>query len=186
MHLKPDLQVSAAVAQAMVDRVASDRHVATVYKLHGGEIAAVYEIAFVDPAHRPVVLKVYPEELHWKMKKEVTVISLTEGRLSVPVPRILSADDSKTLLSQNFTLMTKLNGSILGEIEPSLTSDTSDRWAFCWHIQQTAPISRISSNESSKNLPSAGRRWAGPEGCRVFRRTRSTVGCLPASGPLSQ
>ena len=123
MHLKPDLQLSIATAQAIVDQVTSERDVATVSKLHGGEIAAVYEIAFVDPAQPPVVLKVYPDELHWKMQKEVTVIGLTQGRLSVSAPHILSADDSKRLLGLNFTLMTKLDGSILGQMETSLASE---------------------------------------------------------------
>jgi aminoglycoside phosphotransferase (APT) family kinase protein len=120
MNLKPELQLSVATAQAIVDRAVSDRAVATVSRLHGGEIAAVYEIAFADPAQPPLVLKVYPDELHWKMQKEVTVVALIQDRLSVPVPRILLADDSKTLLALNFTLMTRLDGSILGELETTL------------------------------------------------------------------
>jgi hypothetical protein len=30
------------------------------------------------------VLKVYPDDLHWKMQKEVTVIGLIADRLGVP------------------------------------------------------------------------------------------------------
>jgi hygromycin-B 7''-O-kinase len=122
MNLKPDLQLSVATAQAIVDQAVSEQAVATVSKLHGGEIAAVYEIAFVDPAQPPLVLKVYPDELHWKMQKEVTVLGLIQDRLSVSVPRILLADDSQTLLGLNFTLMTKLDGSILGQLETTLAS----------------------------------------------------------------
>jgi aminoglycoside phosphotransferase (APT) family kinase protein len=122
MNLKPDLQLSVATAQAIVDPAVSEQAVATVSKLHGGEIAAVYEIAFVDPAQPPLVLKVYPDELHWKMQKEVTVLGLIQGRLSASVPRILLADDSKRLLGLNFTLMTKLDGSILGQLETTLAS----------------------------------------------------------------
>src|SRR5882762_2765956 len=122
MNLKPDLQLSVARAQVIVDQAASERDVATVSRLHGGKIAAVYEIAFVEPAQPPLVLKVYPDELHWKMQKEVTVIGLIQGRLNVSVPRILLADDSKRLLGLNFTLMTKLDGSILGQMETSLAS----------------------------------------------------------------
>ena len=48
------------------------------------------------------------------MQKEVAVASLIQGRLSVPAPRILLADDSKRGLGLNFILMTKLAGSILG------------------------------------------------------------------------
>ena len=122
MKLKPDLQLSVATAQAIVDQAASEQVVATVSRLHGGEIAAVYEIAFVDPAQPPFVLKVYPDELHWKMQKEVTVIGLIQDRLSASVPRILLADDSKRLLGLNFTLMSKLDGSILGQMETNLAS----------------------------------------------------------------
>jgi hypothetical protein len=120
MNLKPDLALSVATAQAIVDQAVSERTVATVSKLHGGEIAAVYEIAFVDPAQPPLVLKVYPDELHWKMQKEVTVVGLIQDRLDVSVPRILLADDSKRLLGLNFTVMTKLDGAILGQLETTL------------------------------------------------------------------
>ena len=123
MKLKPDLQFSIATAQAIVDQAASEGVVATVSRLYGGEIATIYEIAFVDPAHRALVLKVYPDELHWKMQKEVTVLGVIQDRLSVAVPRILSANDSKHLLDLNFTLMTKLDGSMLGHLEKSLDSE---------------------------------------------------------------
>jgi hygromycin-B 7''-O-kinase len=113
MNVTPDLQVSVALAQPVVDCAVSRQTVATVSKIYGGEIAAVYEIAFANAAHRPLMLKVYPDSLHWKMQKEVTVISLLQDRLSVPSPRILYADDSKSLLDLNFIVMTKLHGSML-------------------------------------------------------------------------
>jgi aminoglycoside phosphotransferase (APT) family kinase protein len=69
------------------------------------------------------MLKVYPDDLHWKMQKEVTVVGLVQDRLSVPTPRILLADDSKTLLGLNFIVMTKLDGSILGQLERTLASE---------------------------------------------------------------
>lgn len=74
----------------------------------------------MDEAHPPLVLKVYPDELHWKMQKEVAVIGLIQNRVSVPVPRILLADDTKTLLGLNFTLMTRLGGSVLLQLEADL------------------------------------------------------------------
>jgi hygromycin-B 7''-O-kinase len=122
MSIRPDLQMPVATAQAIVDGVLPGHTVAAVSKILGGEIAATYEIAFGD-AEQPVILKVYPDSLHWKMQKEVTVASLVQGRLSVPTPRILLADDSKGLLGFNFILMTKLTGSILGRLEPTLTFD---------------------------------------------------------------
>lgn len=123
MKLKPDLQVSVPAAQSIVDQVVPDRAVATVSRLHGGEISAVHEIAFVERAHPPLVLKVYPDDLHWKMQKEVTVTGLIQDRLSVAAPRILLADDSKRLLGLNFILMNKLDGSILGQLEKTLSSE---------------------------------------------------------------
>jgi aminoglycoside phosphotransferase (APT) family kinase protein len=75
----------------------------------------------VKAAYPPLVLKIYPDDLHWKMQKEVTVLELIGNRLSVAVPRILLADDTKNLLGLNFTLMTKLDGSILGRLESSLS-----------------------------------------------------------------
>ena len=68
-------------------------------------------------------LKVYPDSLHWKMQEEANVLHLVCDRLSVAVPHILLADDSKRLLGLNFILMSKLEGSILGRLEPTLTSE---------------------------------------------------------------
>jgi aminoglycoside phosphotransferase (APT) family kinase protein len=79
-------------------------------------------ITFEHP-HPPVVLKVYPDALHWKMQKEVNVLALVQPRLSVPIPRILLADDSKQIVALNFILMTKLDGELLADLEPMLTSD---------------------------------------------------------------
>jgi len=122
MSIRPDLRLPVSAAQAIVDTVLTGHTVAAVSDIHGGEIAAIYEIAFVADKP-PVVLKVYPDSLHWKMQKEVTVISLVEGCLSVPAPRILLADDSKRLLDLNFVLMTRLPGSNLGRLESRLTAD---------------------------------------------------------------
>jgi aminoglycoside phosphotransferase (APT) family kinase protein len=122
MKLRPDLQISVATAQSIADTAGCEGAVATISMLHGGEIAAVHEMGFADPARRALVLKVYPDDLHWKMQKEVTVIDLIQGRLGVPAPKILFADDSKKLLGLNFVVMTKLDGSVLGEMESTLAS----------------------------------------------------------------
>jgi len=122
MSIRPDLEVPVMAAQAIVDGLFVDHTVATVSAIHGGEIAATYEIAFVED-RPPAVLKVYPDSLHWKMQKEVAVIALVQDRLTVPAPRILLADDSKRLLDLNFVLMSKLPGATLGLLELALPSD---------------------------------------------------------------
>jgi aminoglycoside phosphotransferase (APT) family kinase protein len=122
MSVRPALEVPFATAQSIVDRVLAGQQVTDVSNIHGGEIAAVYMITFEGP-YPPVVLKVYPDGLHWKMQKEANVISLVQPRLSVPIPRVLLADDSKQIVALNFILMTKLDGEILAGLEPMLTSD---------------------------------------------------------------
>jgi aminoglycoside phosphotransferase (APT) family kinase protein len=112
--LKPTLEIPQEQAQAIVDRVAPGRRLVRLSALLSGEISAVFEIELADgpPA---LVLKVYPEALHWKMRKEVLVARLLDGKLDVPVPRILLADDSKALIDLNFAVMTRLDGhNVLG------------------------------------------------------------------------
>jgi aminoglycoside phosphotransferase (APT) family kinase protein len=119
MTTKPDLHVPVAAAQGIIDRVLPDRTVARVSPIHGGEIATILEIAF-SGSHPSLVMKVYPDSLHWKMQKEVAVSSLVQGRLSAAVPHIVHADDSKRLFHLNFVLMTKLDGSTLQKLGPTL------------------------------------------------------------------
>jgi aminoglycoside phosphotransferase (APT) family kinase protein len=123
MSIKPELEVSASTVQAIVDGVFAGRAITHVTRIHGGEIAAVYQINFAG-THAPAILKVYPDSLHWKMRKEANMLALVEGRLSVAAPRVLLADDSKRLLALNFILMSKLEGTLLGNrgLEPVLTS----------------------------------------------------------------
>lgn len=119
VKLKPALAVSQDQAQAIVDRVAPGRHMACVSEMRQGEISAVFEIALADgpPAF---VLKVYPDSMRWKMQKEITVSRLMEGRLSVPVPRIVLADETGSLFGLNFLVMTRLDGHSVIDLERDL------------------------------------------------------------------
>jgi len=117
--VKPDIAVSLAQAQVIVDRVVDGQTVAQVSELQGGAIGAIYEIRLMSDAPS-LVLKVYPESLHWKMQKEVNVCALLSGHLSAPVPRVLLADDAKSIIRLNFVLMSKLGGVVLRVLEPTL------------------------------------------------------------------
>jgi aminoglycoside phosphotransferase (APT) family kinase protein len=119
---KPDLAVPNGIAQAIVDRVLPGRTLAAVTCLQGGEMGAVYELSLAE-AHRSLVLKVYPQEFQWKMRKEVAVIGRLDGRLTVPIPRILLVDDSKSLLDLNFVVMNKLDGEVLAALEDDLVTE---------------------------------------------------------------
>ena len=48
--VKPDIAVSPAQAQAIVDRVSAGQTVAQISKLQGGAIGAIYEIGLTDGA----------------------------------------------------------------------------------------------------------------------------------------
>ena len=119
--LKPTLAVTDAQAQAIVDRIAPGRRLARTDELLAGEISAVFEIELADgpPAF---VLKVYPEAMHWKMQKEVSIARLLTGQ-PIPVPRILLADESRALLDLNFVVMNRFDGRNVGQWEPSLERD---------------------------------------------------------------
>jgi aminoglycoside phosphotransferase (APT) family kinase protein len=121
VKLKPNLAISPDQAQAIVDRVAPGRRLAHMSEMQQGEIGAVFEIALAggSPAY---VLKIYPDSMHWKMQKEITVSRLMEGKLGVPAPRIVLADDTRSLLGLNFLVMTKLDGRNVIELERDLDS----------------------------------------------------------------
>lgn len=120
MSIKPDLKVSAKLAQTLVDRVRPGVAVASVTRIHGGEMAAIHEIGLGDGTS--LVLKVYPDSVRWKMSKEADIARLIDGRLGVASPRVLLTDDSRELLDLDFLVMTKLEGETLGRIEQSLTT----------------------------------------------------------------
>ena len=119
--LKPSLTVTDAQTQAIVDRVAPGRRLARISALPTGEISAVFAIELADgpPAF---VLKIYPETMHWKMQKEVSIARRLEG-LALPIPRILVADESRSLLDLNFVVMNRLDGRNVSQWEPSLDRD---------------------------------------------------------------
>jgi hygromycin-B 7''-O-kinase len=58
MSIKPDPIVSHAIAQSIVDRALSRQNVVSISKMHGGEIAAVYEIVLAAD-QPPLILKAY-------------------------------------------------------------------------------------------------------------------------------
>jgi hygromycin-B 7''-O-kinase len=81
----------------------------TITRLVGGDNSAVFDVRSHDG--RAVVVKVYSDLLHWKMEKEAFVYGRLRGRTTgAPVPEILAADDSKTLMTQNVLVMSKLDG----------------------------------------------------------------------------
>jgi aminoglycoside phosphotransferase (APT) family kinase protein len=90
---------------------------ASVEPLAGGVNSTVFELRLADGTS--LVLKLYSELLAWELGKEPFVYGLLAGR-GLPVPEILHTDDSRTLLPRGFALMTKLDGRMLADVQPSL------------------------------------------------------------------
>jgi hypothetical protein len=66
------------------------------------------------------------------MHKEMLVARLLDGRLSMPTPRILLADDSKALTDFNFAAMTRLKGQNVLGLERGSTDPRSSRSTSRW------------------------------------------------------
>jgi hypothetical protein len=84
-------------------------------------MGAVYELRLAE-AHPSLVIKVYPQAFQWKMQKEVALCGRLDGRLTVPSPRVLLADDSKALLELDFVVLSKLDDEVLAALENRLVS----------------------------------------------------------------
>jgi aminoglycoside phosphotransferase (APT) family kinase protein len=116
---EPRLPISVAQAQAIIGRLAESSAVTRVTTLHGGQLCDVFEISRAERCD-PLVVKIYPGALQWKMHKEANIIRLMQGRLSVPIPQLLLVDDTKSLLDFNFIVMSKLRGQIVLGLEETL------------------------------------------------------------------
>lgn len=123
MHdLKPDLAISQEAAEEICARLDPRRRSAGVRKIYGGEIAAIHEITFDDDGPA-VILKVYPDSLKWKMRKEAAIMARVSGRLRAEVPRVLLSDDTKQALPLSYLVMSKLEGVTLGSLERGLSRE---------------------------------------------------------------
>ena len=104
-----DFDLDPTTADAVIALADPRLRAEAVTRLDGGANSAVFEVR--TSGGGALVVKVYSDTFHWKMEKEVFVYGLLNGRaLAAPVPVILAADDSKTLLPQNVLVMTKLDG----------------------------------------------------------------------------
>lgn len=87
-----------------------------ITRLTGGANSAVFDVK--SRRGHSVVVKVYSDLLQWKMKKEVFVYDHVRAcGVDAPVPAILAADDSKTVVGQNVLVMTKLDGVPVASVE---------------------------------------------------------------------
>jgi len=138
VSLRPRLAISVDQAQAIVGRGVPGASALGITELYGGEISTVFEVTLGDA--RSCILKVYPASMQWKMAKEVHVLGLLRN-VSTPVPRILLADDTRSVIDLNFVLMNKLDGLVLGKHETEL----SDAELFAIYAEMGASLREINS-----------------------------------------
>ncbi|WP_257166583.1 phosphotransferase family protein [Bradyrhizobium sp. SRS-191] len=120
LPIKPDRQLDVSSAEAMLARAKLDARVRSVSLLHGGEISAVYALDIEDD-HPPLVAKIYPDSMSWKMRKEARLLELVHDRLPVPAPRLHLADATRELIGLHYVVMSWLDGDLLGPLEQSLS-----------------------------------------------------------------
>jgi hygromycin-B 7''-O-kinase len=115
-----DLQLGVASRLVRAGGVESDA--ASVLPLFGGNNSAVFEVVCENGAS--VVVKIYSDALHWKMRKEAFVYGiLAADGPRLPIGQVLLADDSKDLVPQNVLLMTKLPGQHVYSLVSELTDE---------------------------------------------------------------
>lgn len=85
------------------------RPITSVEPLSGGEVHRVYEARAGDGA--AVVVKIYREELEWKLDKEAFLCELVGRRTRVPAPRFLHREPG-------IAVMTRLPGRPLRVVAP--------------------------------------------------------------------
>jgi aminoglycoside phosphotransferase (APT) family kinase protein len=85
----------------------------------GGQLSTVYEVRCAGPVDA-VIVKIYADEWHWKIAKEVHVYRLLAEAGAGPVPEILRAELDTSIVGRAFTVMTMLPGRPLSEVSAEL------------------------------------------------------------------
>jgi hygromycin-B 7''-O-kinase len=117
------LDLTRQVIESILSKHYLNPHVETILSREGGEISSVIEVNCSWPK-ADFILKIYPDQFHWKMEKEVFVYDLLSKDKSIPAPTIIFFDDSKTLLPQNYLLMNKIDGTVLSQISTELKANS--------------------------------------------------------------
>jgi aminoglycoside phosphotransferase (APT) family kinase protein len=82
----------------------------------GGQLSTVFEVR--PTSGEPVIVKVYSPEWAWKQAKEVHVYGLLAAHLEGAIPQVMRVEPA-TDEHDAFTVLTKLDGVPLSEVEPA-------------------------------------------------------------------
>jgi aminoglycoside phosphotransferase (APT) family kinase protein len=99
-----------------------------IEELKGGMFNSAYRIELVG-TQDPLILKVsfgpstpiltYEKEM---MRTEVAVHKLVEAHTTVPVPKLLKADLTRSLVDSNYFFMTELRGQVMSKLKRQLSA----------------------------------------------------------------
>lgn len=95
----------------MVAKASPGSEIAEVVQRTGGQLSTVVEVSCRGAD--PLIVKVYAPEWAWKQAKEVHVYQLLATELDGAIPQVVHADEH-----DSFTVLTKLDGVPLSEIDP--------------------------------------------------------------------
>lgn len=98
------------IAQAALRSLDPALEVTTAHRIDGGG-SEVYQLD--APGRAPLVLKIYPEQPAWRAGKEALVAGWMDGALTLPTPRCLGLDESRSILPHRYAVFTWLPGRSL-------------------------------------------------------------------------
>jgi hygromycin-B 7''-O-kinase len=114
------VELTNAVAEAIMRKRFASCVVESVSLCQGGEISTIYEARCTEP-NQCFILKFYPKAFHWKMEKEIYVYGLLERVKGLPIPSLMLWNESKQIVPLNYLVMTKIEGQPLLHVSPHLS-----------------------------------------------------------------
>lgn len=122
------LTIDEPTVRAMVARAGVSASVERVLRRTGGRLSGVYEAQL--GGGDAVIVKVYEPQWAWKQAKEIHVHGLlaAQRELTCRIPQVLGSAGAGNPTGHSYTVLTKVDGTPLSEIDVELTS--ADRQAI--------------------------------------------------------
>lgn len=116
------------LSQIVASAFGPDRHLAQSRELTDGYFNAAYLLE-LDDGQRAVLKAAPPADVrvmryeHGLMRAEAEAMGLAHARTSAPVPAVLAFDTSRTLLGQDYLIMSFVPGTPLNKIKAELSPE---------------------------------------------------------------
>ena len=131
MDLSKNHQTSEEVARIIKHALGVDLE--EYSPLTAGQCNALYAVTLSDGSR--CVLKVASPDLRglrrgerWLMRSEIAAMRLAEPLPDVPAPRVLFADESRTVCSAPYFIMEYVDGELMGDLRKGWTESDRNTW----------------------------------------------------------